>query len=35
MTDRTLKVISAVAIWATGAFLGWALIALLAYGLAP
>jgi hypothetical protein len=35
MTDRSLKVLSIVAIWATGAFVGWALIALLAYGLAP
>jgi hypothetical protein len=35
MKDGTLKALSAVAIWATGAFLGWALIALLAYGLAP
>lgn len=30
-----LKVFSVVAVWATGAVVGWALIALLAYGLAP
>lgn len=35
MRDGTLKAISAVAIWATGAFVGWALIGLLAWGLAP
>lgn len=35
MKDGTLKALSVVAIWATGAFLGWALIGLLAYGLAP
>jgi hypothetical protein len=35
MTDRSLKIWSVVAIWATGAFLGWSLIGLLAWGLAP
>lgn len=35
MKDRTLTVGAAIAVWATGAFVGWALIALLAWGLAP
>jgi hypothetical protein len=30
-----LRALSVVAVWATGAIIGWALIALLAYGLAP
>lgn len=30
-----MTVTAAIAVWAAGAIVGWALIALLAYGLAP
>jgi hypothetical protein len=35
MKDRTLTVGAVIAVWATGTVVGWALIALLAWALAP